>query len=295
MQMYIESLEVGSKSLLKGIGDLLLEAGSSRKIGWAVFTGSAGPSFKLLEKIGEIKYSDYHYFPQPSVDGHSGVVELFVHPNDKNQVIVVFKGRVHFYESEDIHESVFFSRLAVKMGFEKMIFTNAAGALKPEDAGKIMVINSTGKSDLLNPLLGKAVKLNPPGAPRFVSTTNLLDPDHVGISFSLGASEFTDHFIGVGSYYANPGPDYESKIEVEALRTLEYSAVGMSTAPDLLAAKSMNPKIRLAAFSLLTNACVGFGDKEEEPDHKGVVSVAIEKDPIFSDFVIRFIELADQN
>ncbi len=286
-----ENLLVGSRVLLCKIHRIFFDHGfKDMEIEWAIFTGSAGPSMTDLEKLGEISYSEFQYFPQPTVDGHAGVIQIMRHPSKENRAVLIFQGRKHFYECENIQEVVFFARLAVSMWIKNIIFTNAAGALEANDAGKIMVINDTGKSDLMNPLLGQGGDMSLFKNSRFLSTTQLLDLKFIDLATDILHKEFRDDSALSGPYHANTGPDYESRIEVERLRKQEFRAVGMSTVPDLLAAKSMDKRVRLAAFSMLTNACIGWEEEsEDEPNHEDVMKVSKERDDVFSKFITRFL------
>jgi purine-nucleoside phosphorylase len=62
-----------------------------------------------------------------------------------------------------------------------------------------------------------------------------------------------------GVYLAVSGPSYETPAEIRAFRTLGADVVGMSTVPEVLAARHMGMK--LLAISCVTNLAAGRGSK----------------------------------
>ena len=60
-----------------------------------------------------------------------------------------------------------------------------------------------------------------------------------------------------GVYAAVLGPSFETPAEVRALRSLGADAVGMSTAPEVIAARQMG--IRVLAVATIANRAAGLG------------------------------------
>ncbi len=56
------------------------------------------------------------------------------------------------------------------------------------------------------------------------------------------------------------GPRYESDADIKALRTLGADAVGMSTIPEVLAAKQIGYQ-RIVGMSLISNQAAGISGK----------------------------------
>jgi purine-nucleoside phosphorylase len=65
------------------------------------------------------------------------------------------------------------------------------------------------------------------------------------------------------------GPSYETPAEIRALRTLGADLVGMSTAPEVIAARQMGLKV--LAISCVTNMAAGILDRPIE--HEEVLRV----------------------
>ncbi|MDE3138180.1 MAG: purine-nucleoside phosphorylase, partial [Acidobacteriota bacterium] len=77
--------------------------------------------------------------------------------------------------------------------------------------------------------------------------------------------------IGVheGVYAAMHGPSYETPAEIRALRTLGADLVGMSTVPEVIAARQMG--LGVLAISCVTNMAAGILDQPIE--HEEVLRV----------------------
>jgi len=72
-----------------------------------------------------------------------------------------------------------------------------------------------------------------------------------------------------GVYIAFTGPSYETPAEIRMARTLGADAVGMSTVPEVLAARHMG--IRVVGISCITN--MGAGVLKQKLDHREVLQV----------------------
>ena len=72
-----------------------------------------------------------------------------------------------------------------------------------------------------------------------------------------------------GVYAALPGPSYETPAEIRYLRTIGADLVGMSTAPETIAANHMGMKV--LGISCVTNFAAGVTD--QKLDHKEVLEV----------------------
>jgi purine-nucleoside phosphorylase len=75
--------------------------------------------------------------------------------------------------------------------------------------------------------------------------------------------------LAEGVYAALPGPTYETPAEIRYLRTIGADLVGMSTAPETIAANHMGLKV--LGISCVTNFAAGVTD--QKLDHKEVLEV----------------------
>jgi purine-nucleoside phosphorylase len=72
-----------------------------------------------------------------------------------------------------------------------------------------------------------------------------------------------------GVYIALTGPSYETPAEIRMCRTLGADAVGMSTVPEVIAARHMG--LRVLGISCITNMAAGVSKKPL--DHREVLEV----------------------
>lgn len=84
------------------------------------------------------------------------------------------------------------------------------------------------------------------------------------------------------------GPSYETPAEVRMARALGADAVGMSTVPEVIAARHMGMKI--AAFSFLTNPAAGV--TKEALSHEEVLMESAKGQKLLSEMIsiaVRYI------
>jgi purine-nucleoside phosphorylase len=89
-------------------------------------------------------------------------------------------------------------------------------------------------------------------------------------------------------YVAVAGPSYETPAEIRAFRTLGADAVGMSTVPEVIAARHLG--VRVLAISCLTNLAAGVGAKKL--DHLEVLEVGRRVQASLNDVLGRVIQEA---
>jgi purine-nucleoside phosphorylase len=91
-----------------------------------------------------------------------------------------------------------------------------------------------------------------------------------------------------GVYMAFAGPSYETPAEVKMARALGADAVGMSTVPEVIAARHM--KLRVLAISCVTNMAAGVLKKKL--DHEEVLEVGERSKAGLMDVLGRIIQEA---
>ncbi len=212
-----------------------------------------------LDDAVELPYSEIPHFPASTVVGHGGALVL---GRCRGVPVAVMKGRVHFYEGYSLEQVVFPARVLGRLGIRTLVVTNAAGAVNRSYApGELMVIED--HINLLgNPMIGP----NPAAlGERFFDMSEAYDR---GLR---DAAEAACQAAGVrshrGVYLALTGPSFETPAEIRAFRTLGADAVGMSTVPEVTAARHMG--IRVAGISCLTNMAAGVLD--QKLDHHEVL------------------------
>lgn len=231
-----------------------------------------------------IAYRDIPGFAASTVAGHAGRLVI---GKREGLDVVAMQGRVHAYEGHGHDEVVFGLRTLWQLGVRTVIITNAAGGIAPHlRPGDLMLIrdhiNFTGR----NPLIGPNDERF---GPRFPDMTDAYDRDLRGIALAVAAEEATE--LKEGVYVGVLGPSYETPAEIRAFRTLGADAVGMSTVPEVIAARHMG--MRVLGISLITNAAAGMdGAKLDHDDVQHVAKQAAHTLGLLVDGILHKIQSA---
>src|SRR5215467_417368 len=230
---------------------LLEKMGAAPEI--AIIMGSGLSAVdEILTHPQRMHYVAIPHFPVPKVAGHRGQV---VHGKAGSLQVVVFEGRVHYYEGNTMAEVTFCTRVIGRLGAKKLILTNASGAVNPNFAqGHLMLITDHINLLGVNPLSGPNEER---WGPRFVDQTDIYD-QHLRQRLRE-AGEYCGIDLCEGVYAAVPGPTYETPAEIRYLRTIGADAVGMSTVPEAIVATHMGMKV--AGLSMLANLAAGMSGK----------------------------------
>jgi purine-nucleoside phosphorylase len=165
------------------------------------------------------------------------------------------QGRVHLYEGYSVHEVAFPIRVFARLGIKAVILTNAAGGIKREfTEGQLVVIRDHINLQGANPLIGPNDERF---GPRFPDMTAAYDRRFREIAVGSGNRNGIGLYEGV--YAALAGPSYETPAEIRFLQTIGVDLVGMSTVPEVIAARHCG--IRVLGISCDTNAAAGIIDK----------------------------------
>jgi purine-nucleoside phosphorylase len=220
---------------------------------------------EILMGHTRIHYVTIPYFPVPKVAGHRGQA---VFGKVGNISVLVFEGRVHYYEGNTMAEVTFCTRVIGRLGARTLILTNAAGAVNPSfKVGQLMIINDHINLMGINPLSGPHEER---WGPRFLDQTELYDAEIREKLKTAGADCGIQLVEGV--YAAMAGPTYETPAEMKFLRTIGADAVGMSTVPEAIVARQMGLKV--AGISMLSNAAAETQGKPIK--HEEVLQAATE-------------------
>ena len=227
----------------------------------ALILGSGlGSLADSIENPFSIATSDLPGYPVSTVAGHSGQL-IFGELEDKYVVFV--KGRIHYYEGYSIRDIVFPISLLSALGIDRLLVTNAAGGSNPLfDPGTLMFIEDHINFGFANPLVGEIEV-----GPRFPDMSNPYDLEWLGQARRIS----TDLKVAteVGTYFWTPGPSYETPAEVKAYRSLGADAIGMSTVPEVTAARYYDMKV--LGISTITNKAAGMSS--EVLAHEDVLAV----------------------
>lgn len=195
-----------------------------------------------------IPYSNIPHMPQSSVAGHAG--QLVIHSLE-GKTLALLQGRFHYYEGYDFDHVLFPLRVLHALGASHLVVTNAAGGIRQDlQPGMIMAISDHLNLMGINPLRGPEAF-----GPRFIDCSDLYQRPFYS-TLQACAQTIPDLTLTQGVYAAVSGPTYETPAEVRMLKTLGADAVGMSTVPEVLAARQMGMKT--IGLSCITNKAAGL-------------------------------------
>ena len=162
------------------------------------------------------------------------------------------QGRVHLYEGYPAKQVAFPIRVFARMGAKALIVTNAAGGINLSySEGALVAIRDHINLQGANPLIGPNEDRF---GPRFPDMTRAYDPEFRRFVAEEGKMLALNLHEGV--YLALAGPNYETPAEIHSFRTLGADLVGMSTVPEVLAARHAG--IRVLGISCVTNMAAGI-------------------------------------
>jgi purine-nucleoside phosphorylase len=200
----------------------------------------------------KIPYAKIPNFARSTAIGHAGQLVL----GEVDRIPVAgMQGRVHLYEGYSAKQVAFPARVFARMGVKALIVTNAAGGINLNySEGALVALRDHINLQGANPLIGPN---DDRFGSRFPDMTRAYDAEfrrfvaEAGKELSLNLHE--------GVYLALAGPNYETPAEIHSFRALGADLVGMSTVPEVLAARHSG--IRVLGISCVTNMAAGITGK----------------------------------
>jgi purine-nucleoside phosphorylase len=218
------------------------------------------------DRLERPKKVPYHQLPgwQPStVAGHAGNL---VHGWSGKTEVLALQGRIHAYEGHDLPAVAWPARVLVALGCKTLIITNASGGIDPTmQPGELVILGDHLNLLADSPLRGKNDERV---GPRFPDMSDAYDPELRALAKRAGAD--LGLALREGVYACSPGPAYETPAEVRMLRALGADMAGMSTVPEVIAARHMGA--RVLGISCVTNLAAGI--TKEKLSHQEVTETA---------------------
>jgi purine-nucleoside phosphorylase len=195
-----------------------------------------------------IPYRDIPGFPEPTVSGHKG--EL-VAGTLEGVAVLLQNGRFHLYEGHDPVVTTLAVRVFAALGVKTLIVTNAAGGVRVTfQVPTLMLIADHLNFMWRNPLIGPVVE----GESRFPDMSEPYDRELRVLARKVARLEGIR--LEEGVYAGLLGPSYETPAEIRMLARIGADAVGMSTVPEVLAARARG--MRVLGISSITNQAAGI-------------------------------------
>jgi len=225
-----------------------------------------------------VPYAEIPGFPRSTVEGHAG--NLLV-GRLEGRAVAVMQGRAHFYEGYSLADVVFPVRVIRALGARVLLVSNAAGGInRLWSSGDLMIIADHINFMGSNPLMGPN---DPDLGPRFPDMSQAYDPDLIALAERAALAEGIA--IRKGVYAGVHGPSYETPAELRMLRGWGADAVGMSTVPEVIAARHMG--MRVLGITAITD--MATGEQIKTVTHEDVMAVAREIEPKFIRLVKRIV------
>lgn len=242
-----------------------------------VLGSGMGQVARRLERTLTIPFLDIPGLAATSVVGHAGVLTL---GNWAGQRVLIFEGRLHYYEGHPWRSVVLPVQTAAFLGAKVLVLTNAAGGIHPAlEPGSLMAIldhvewnrqhfwRQPGPGGL-----GEA--RSSPYSPRLLQLLSQ--------AAAAGGQQLCQ-----GVYAAVTGPNYETPAEIRALQSCGVDAVGMSTSREVLAGQEVG--LECVALSCITNRAAGLNT--DPICHEEVLRTAAAQSDPLADLLERFLHL----
>jgi len=230
----------------------------------ALILGSGlGDFVNESEKIKSLNTSDIPDYPLSTVEGHKGIINF---SRIKSKNILIFQGRLHFYEGLNLSDCLLPVLITKNLGCDKIILTNAAGGINRKFLpGDLMLIDSFNSINLKKEV---------------TDLIGLASLEKRNVFIDCPSKEINDFFLEsaidiniplqMGNYWYVKGPSYETPSEIEMIRKFGGDAVGMSTVHEAIFASSI--KMKVAAISCITNMAAGIS--QQKLSHNEVMETA---------------------
>lgn len=232
----------------------------------AVVLGSGLGGFaERIEDAVEIPYGDIPGWPPSTALGHAGTLVL---GSFAGVPVAVMRGRAHLYEGHAPEKVVFGVRVLGRLGARTLVLTNACGGIRPDlEPGDLVLVSDHINLQGVSPLVGPN---DDSLGPRFPDMSNAYDPELRRLAHAAAAR--LGQVLAEGVYAAWIGPAFETPAEIRMIRVLGGDLVGMSTAPEVLAARHMG--LRCLAISCVTNMAAGILPEPIDAEHVLAVGAA---------------------
>jgi inosine/guanosine/xanthosine phosphorylase family protein len=258
-------------SIRHAAGDLQAMSGGIEPRALVVLGSGLGGVVDAMEIVAEAPFGALPGYAESGVVGHAG---RFVFGRIAGTPVLVMQGRIHLYEGHPVDRVVLPVRAARLLGCGVLIATNAAGGIAPRlRVGQTMMITDHVNLMGANPLTGP--NIDELGV-RFPPMADAYSPRLAALAREIADAAGVDMAEGV--YAGVPGPNYETPAEIRYLHAIGADAVGMSTVPEVLAARHAGMDV--AGFSLIANVAGEMSDS-----HEHVLAAVAEGAPVLASLV----------
>lgn len=259
-----------------------IRASYSDSINFAIVLGSGLSNFEReIDPIVSLDYSELPHFPMTTVQGHSGRLII---GKIQDKTVICQSGRFHYYEGYSMELVTFPIRVFKLLGIEKLIVTNAAGGLNPnQEVGDIVIIRDHINFQPEHPLRGRNDERFGPRFP------DMMHPYHPAMyTEAISYAKTKNYRCELGVYVGVQGPTFETPSEYQMYHRMGGDAVGMSTVPEVIVANHMGMQV----FGASIIADCGYPlDKMKVISHQEVLEKSQEAEPKVTDIVRHILKI----
>ena len=235
--------------------ELEVLGGGTRPDAMVILGSGLGAVVDGMDVLAQAPFGALPGFADSGVIGHAG---RFVFGRVGELTVLVMVGRLHLYEGHPADRVVLPVRAAALLGCRTLVATNAAGGIASNlHVGQTMMITDHINLMGINPLTGP--NIDELGV-RFPSMVDAYSPRLCALARGIASEHGTD--LAEGVYAGLLGPTYETAAEYRYLHAVGADAVGMSTVPEVIAARHAGMDV--AGFSLIANVSSQMGESHEK-------------------------------
>ena len=266
------------RSAAEASGALRERLGDFEPLLGVILGSGLGGLAAAFEEARTVSASELPHWPPSTVAGHEGHV---VAGALAGVPAVGLSGRVHMYEGHAPEDVVLPVRALVGLGIRALVVSNAAGGVRLDlRPGDLMLIADQINLMFRNPLFGPVAE----GESRWPDMYEAYDPELREVVRRVARQRHIP--LQEGTYAGLLGPSYETPAEIRALRRLGADAVGMSTVPEVIAARAAG--VRCVGVSCISNLAAGMS--AEPLDHREVLETTERVAEAFQSLILGSIE-----
>jgi purine-nucleoside phosphorylase len=214
-----------------------------------VLGSGLGAFLDRVRPVAEIGYAEIPHFPLATADFHAGKL---VFGEVAGKRVLVMQGRFHFYEGYSMAQIVFPIRVMQALGVGILFFSNISGGVNLGfRKGDLVLIEDHLNLQTGGPLMGSHLEALGPRYPDMSEPYSRALGEKV-----LAAARRAGVSLKRGVYAAVNGPQLETRAEYRMLKTLGADMVGMSTVPEVIAARHLG--VEVLGLSCITNMAAGL-------------------------------------
>lgn len=216
----------------------------------AIILGSGLGNFAERVEIKKtILTSSLPDYPKSTIEGHAGKIHFAEFARKK---LLLFQGRIHFYEGYSIHQCILPIFIIHKLNIPQIILTNAAGGINNTfRPGDLMLIDS------MNSFMIKKEITNLIGVADEKAKINFHDFPSAFLNEAIRTAASLEKIkLMEGVYWYTKGPSYETPAEIRFISKFGGDAVGMSTVHEAVYASYLG--IKTSSVSCITNLASGI-------------------------------------